>query len=88
MMSASAVFPEPRGPMMATSPDSPDTGMAAQGAFRMCTSSITCDGVAPIGVLANIGASARIDAGLTQGVEGKLALDPAVAILVRRSDDA
>src|ERR1700730_6311419 len=50
IMSASAVFPEPRAPMMATKPGlSGITGVAAHGALRISIFEITCDGVADTG---------------------------------------
>ena len=47
MTSARAVFPYPRAPMTATRPELRGmVGVAAQGAFVISTSAMTCEGIA------------------------------------------
>src|SRR5262249_29854270 len=50
IMSASAVLPDPRAPMMATRPGLMGmTGVVIHGAFRISIWEITCEGVADAG---------------------------------------
>ena len=88
IMSANAVLPEPRAPMMATSPGlSGMTGVVVQWRVKDLDSEITCDGVADAGGSAPTCARPlRIDACLPQSIELQPALDPGEAVSERRGN--
>lgn len=86
IMSARAVFPEPRAPMMATNPGLSGTaGVVIHGDSRTRTSEITCERSCRRGGSdTNMRTAAGVDARLAEGIELQPTFDPGKAVSERR----